>query len=71
MSLKTPTKLPALNLIDDERLSKSPASLVSEIEDRDVELEELRTKWVGQVDLPEREHFQRRRVATRRAHMTV
>ncbi|EPT02749.1 hypothetical protein FOMPIDRAFT_1117335 [Fomitopsis schrenkii] len=56
MSLTTPTKankLPALNLIDDERLSRSPASLVEEIEDHDAELDGLRSKWVGEVDLPE------------------
>ena len=74
MSLTTPkkaSKLPALNLIDDERRSKSPASLVDEVEDHDAELEELRKKWVGEVELPEREYFQHGRVATCRAHMIV
>ena len=74
LSLTTPTKgskLPALNLIDDERLSKSPASLVDEVEHHDAELEELRKKWVGEIELPEREYIHRGRVATRCAHMTV
>ncbi|TFY59801.1 hypothetical protein EVJ58_g5554 [Rhodofomes roseus] len=58
MSLTTPTKagkIPALNLIDDERLSKSPASLADELEEEEIdpELEELRKKWVGEIELPE------------------
>ncbi|KAH9938560.1 beta subunit of ribonucleotide reductase [Fomitopsis serialis] len=58
LSLTTPTKtdkLPALNLIDDERLSRSPVSLADEEEQEkyDPELEELRKKWIGEVELPE------------------
>lgn len=48
-SLESPTKKPAAKkIVDDERRSTSPDTIADE-----AELDELRKKFVGEVDLPE------------------
>ncbi|KAF8138591.1 ribonucleotide reductase small subunit [Boletus edulis] len=54
-SLDTPTKapLPKMPLIDDKKRSLSPDTLADESDSEQDELDDLRTKFVGEVDLPE------------------
>lgn len=56
MALTTPTKnAKKLNIIDDARRSESPES-----DDEQPDASSSRERrWVGEVDLPERESFQR------------
>lgn len=71
MSLDTPTKAgkkAPVEVIDDARRSHSPHS---DSEDEGAELSDLRKRWIGQVDLPEREWLATRPDTTIEVHMTV
>jgi ribonucleoside-diphosphate reductase subunit M2 len=55
VSLDTPNSK-VVAVIDDKRLSHSPASSTSEVDPAEDELSPLRKKFVGEVDLPESEY---------------